>query len=48
MSLYFSAAVWSSLALCSIGLIADRLHRYRRRTVQLLPSRHPRLIEQRR
>ncbi len=48
MSLYFSAAVWSSLALCSIGLIADRLHRYRRRTLQLLPARQPRLIEQRR
>jgi hypothetical protein len=28
MSLYFSAAVWSSLALCSFGLIKDRLHRY--------------------
>jgi hypothetical protein len=26
MSLYFSAAVWSSLALCSFGLIADQLH----------------------
>ena len=29
MSLYFSAAVWSSLALCVIGLRADRLHQYR-------------------
>ena len=29
MSLYFSAAVWSSLALCGIGLQADRLHQYR-------------------
>src|SRR5262245_26509392 len=29
MSLYFSAAVWSSLALCGIGLLADRLHHYR-------------------
>ena len=29
MSLYFSAAVWSSLALCGIGLVADRLHQYR-------------------
>src|SRR5262249_11583413 len=28
MSLYFSAAVWSSLALCGIGLLADRLHLY--------------------
>ncbi len=31
MSLYFSAAVWSSLALCGFALIKDRLHRYRRR-----------------
>ncbi len=30
MSLYFSAAVWSSLALCSFGLVKDQLHRYRR------------------
>jgi hypothetical protein len=29
MSLYFSAAVWSSLALCSFVLIKDRLHHYR-------------------
>jgi hypothetical protein len=29
MSLYFSAAVWSSLALCGIGLRAERLHQYR-------------------
>ncbi len=29
MSLYFSAAVWSSLALCAVGLVADRLHHYR-------------------
>ena len=29
MSLYFSAAVWSSLALCGISLVADRLHQYR-------------------
>ena len=29
MSLYFSAAVWSSLALCGISLVADRLHHYR-------------------
>ncbi len=29
MSLYFSAAVWSSLALCSVYLMRDRLPRYR-------------------
>jgi len=29
MTLYFSAAVWSSLALCGLGLIADRLAHYR-------------------
>ena len=32
MSLYFSAAVWSSLALCGIGLRADRLRQYRANT----------------
>src|SRR5215813_14156607 len=31
MALYFSAAVWSSLALCAFALIRDRLHHYRRR-----------------
>ncbi len=31
MALYFSAAVWSSLALCGFTLIQDRLHHYRRR-----------------
>jgi len=31
MALYFSAAVWSSLALCAFALIHDRLHHYRRR-----------------
>jgi hypothetical protein len=30
MSLYFSAAVWSSLALCGFSLALDRLPRYRR------------------
>jgi hypothetical protein len=30
MSLYFSAAVWSSLALCSFSLVKDHLPRYRR------------------
>jgi len=29
MSLYFSMAVWSSLALCGIGLVKDRLPQYR-------------------
>ena len=33
MSLYFSAAVWSSLALCSFGLIERWLRRYRVRAV---------------
>ena len=47
MSLYFSAAVWSSLALCGVGLIADQLHRYRRQTVRRLPASQPRLIAQR-
>jgi hypothetical protein len=31
MSLYFSAAVWSSLALCSFGLLGNWLNRYRAR-----------------
>jgi len=30
MALYFSAAVWSSLALCGFGLVHGRLHHYRR------------------
>jgi hypothetical protein len=50
MSLYFSAAVWSSLILCCFGLIADELHRYRRRceTVPRLPAARRLLIEHRR
>jgi len=32
MALYFSVAVWSSLALCSFGLVEDRLPRYRNST----------------
>jgi hypothetical protein len=48
MSLYFSAAVWSSLALCSFGLIADQLHRYRRRTARSRPAGGRLLIEHRR
>jgi hypothetical protein len=31
MSLYFSAAVWSSLALCAVALVKDRLAHYRTR-----------------
>jgi hypothetical protein len=40
--------VWSSLALCAFGLVADRLHDYRRNApVARLPA--PRLLlEQRR
>jgi hypothetical protein len=34
MSLYFSAAVWSSLALCGFLLIKDRLHLYRLQPVR--------------
>jgi hypothetical protein len=50
MSLYFSAAVWSSLILCSFGLIADQLHRYRRgrETVSRLPAPARLMTEQRR
>jgi hypothetical protein len=50
MSLYFSAAVWSSLILCAFALIADQLHRYRhgRGTVQRLPAASRLLIEHRR
>ena len=36
MSLYFSAAVWSSLALCGLGLVGDRLAHYR-----AAPARRP-------
>ena len=43
MSLYFSAAVWSSLALCGLALVTDRLHHYRQRaprpTSQPVPVR---------
>jgi hypothetical protein len=31
MSLYFSVAVWSSLALCGVALVKDRLVHYRMR-----------------
>ena len=31
MSLYFSAAIWSSLALCAVALVKDRLAYYRTR-----------------
>jgi len=45
MSLYFSVAVWSSLGLCALGLVHDRLPRYRagarrsRRADRPLPAR---------
>jgi hypothetical protein len=32
MSLYFSVAVWQSLALCGFGLIKDRLAQYSARS----------------
>jgi hypothetical protein len=39
MALYFSAAVWSSLALCGFTLIHDRMHHYRRRPQPRLTGR---------
>jgi hypothetical protein len=39
MSLYFSAAVWSSLALCGFALVKHRLHRYRRRPASSTSTR---------
>src|SRR5262249_27372507 len=36
MTLYFSAAVWSSLGLCGLGLIGNRLAHYRAK-----PARRP-------
>src|SRR5215813_1196843 len=45
MSLYFSVAVWSSLGLCALGLVHDRLPHYRagarrsRRADRPLPAR---------
>ena len=39
MALYFSAAVWSSLALCGFTLMRDRLHHYRRRPLPRLTGR---------
>ncbi len=41
MSLYFSAAVWSSLALCSFDLVKHHLPRYRRRLAIAGPARRP-------
>jgi hypothetical protein len=41
MSLYFSAAVWSSLALCSFSLVTDRLPRYRRSAANPVGRRMP-------
>ena len=40
MALYFSAAVWSSLALCAFALIQHRLHHYRRRPLPRPPPIH--------
>ena len=39
MALYFSAAVWSSLALCGVVLFYDRLHHYRKRPLPHLTGR---------
>jgi hypothetical protein len=39
MSLYFSVAVWTSLALCGFVLVRDRLSYYRAR-----PAFSPRLL----
>ena len=41
MSLYFSAAVWSSLALCGFGLIQDHLPGYRRSAANPASRRMP-------
>lgn len=42
MSLYFSAAVWSSLALCGFALLLDRLPHHRRKAPpRLAPPRAP-------
>jgi hypothetical protein len=41
MSLYFSVAVWSSLALCGFELVKHHLPRYRRRLAVPGPSRRP-------
>jgi hypothetical protein len=41
MSLYFSAAVWSSLALCSLSLVKERLPRYRRSSASRAGQRMP-------
>ena len=45
MSLYFSVAVWSSLALCSFGLVRDGLLQYRTRSENSRPTgrRYPSL-----
>ena len=37
MSLYFSAAVWSSLLLCGFAMIADRMPRYLTRVSRRRP-----------
>jgi hypothetical protein len=38
MSLYFSAAVWASLALCACYALEDQLPRYRTGTTIAAPS----------
>jgi hypothetical protein len=38
MSLYFSVAVWSSLALGSFGLVRDGLPQYRAQSAHLIPA----------
>jgi hypothetical protein len=35
MSLYFTAAVWASLALCLVSCLEDRLPRYRAETLSI-------------
>ena len=39
MSLYFSVAVWSSLALCAFGLVQDRVAHCRARAARPNPAR---------
>jgi hypothetical protein len=48
MALYFSAAVWSSLALCGFALIHDRLHHFHRREPRLTGRAAPVQVSSRR
>jgi hypothetical protein len=41
MSLYFSVAVWTSMALCGFVLVKDRLPQYRATAVWTLMARLP-------